>query len=498
MKTNSKLLLIITMLYIYIPVFAFLFGWTKLWMALITVVILCLAMHGMIEEYSREYISDDICISIPVLLVAVGFISMICIVLGIGGLYPQAGDWFKHNAVLRDLIKYNWPVYYDYKEDAMLTYYLGHYLVPALVGKVCGSFEAGNIAFTIWTIIGLLIVYIHLIRVLKANSARKQLVALFVLIFFCGALNPCQNIIKSVFEDEMNSLGSYHWVLVRNIMLQYRSNLVMIRWVVPQIIVTWLAVLLFYENTKKVRYYVLLLVPVLLYGSFSFAAFVVIALILAFAHLLKHDITIREIFSWQNILVAASLGSVLFFYFLGNIQEVKPVSSSFRFEEYKGMYILVYLVFCVCMFGVYAACVFAEKKRDVLFYINIVILLVLPWFKMGLCNDIVMSTSIPSLFFLMIFVLELQFDERENTRLGIRKGIAITIFVIGMWYPVKELKDNIVMNTAGYNMGDDYKSLKWFTERRSAIIAEDLRYNYYTYDLNRKVFYRYIAREKMR
>lgn len=498
MKTNSNLLLCLTFFYIYIPIFAFLLGWTNILLAIITIVILCVGIWRMLKEYSRNYINDDIFISYPVIILSLLIIASLCIVVGIGGIYPQAGDWFKHNAVLRDLIKNSWPVYYTEKEEAMLTYYLGYYLVPALIGKIAGGFDAGNIAFIVWTVLGLFLVFLHLTRVIKANTVKKQLITLFVLIFFCGALNPCQNILKSVFEDEMNSLGSYHWVLVRNIMLQYRSNLVMIRWVVPQVVVTWLVTLLFYENFKKVRYYVLLLLPVMLYGTFSFAALVVMSIIYAIVLLLKHDVTFWEIASAENITSAVTLGSILFFYFWGNVSQAKPVSSSFRLESYSGMYMLVYIVFCIFMFGIYAGCVFADKKRNVLFYLNLVILLVLPWFKMGLCNDVVMSASIPSLFILMIFVLELLFDERESTKLGIRKGIAISVLVIGMWYPVKEIKDNIVLNTPGYDMGDDYKTLKWFTDRKSANISEDLCYNYYTYDLHGKVFYEYIARRKVK
>lgn len=497
MNTHNSILYKITYIYIYLPILIFLFGWTRLPIALITSVILTVGVFKMVNDISNDDTIVRTSISIPILLLSLLIIICICIWAGIGGVYPQAGDWYKHNAVLRDLIVYKWPVYYQNEDKAMLTYYLGHYLFPALLGKMTGSFEVGNITMFIWTVLGLYITYVHLVRVVKADKWYKQLLALLFMLFFCGALNSCQNILKEIYADEMNSLGSQHWILVNNYMLQYRSNFVMIRWVAPQIIVPWITVLLFSEHYSKVKYYVLLLLPSILYGTFSFGAFVVIGFIFTICLMLKHDITIKDVFSNLNILPLLSFGLISFFYFLGNMQVDKPVSSSFRFVRYDGLYIGIYIVFCVCMFGIYAACVFKENKKNILWYINIFVLLFLPWCRMGLCNDIVMSASIPSLFFLMIWVLQLLFDERQLNTVGIRKGIVLVIFIIGLWYPFLELWGNIRANTQGFDMGDDYKTMCGFTDRDDSTVAEDLKYNYYTYELDGKIFYEYIARKKI-
>ena len=53
------------------------------------------------------------------------------------------------------------------------------------------------------------------------------------------------------------------------------------------------------------------------------------------------------------------------------------------------------------------------------------------------------------------------------------------------------------MNVAGSDIADEYKSLKWFTKRGAADIPEDLMYNYYTYELYGKTFYKYIARKQI-
>ena len=511
MKINSRTLKLISLLYMYIPVVIFLFGYTRWYYAVATTVILIVCLYRYMADkgnYSYRGLYDvdahmdgadsekGISLEPSVVAFSLILIAGVSILVGIGGLLPQSGDWEKHNAVLNDLIEHSWPVYYDRFGKCMLTYYLGQYIVPAVAGKITGSFMVANIVMAILSIAGLWLVYLMLVELTGADKTWKQIATVFVMLFFCGGLVLVQFILKLMYGDRMYSLGSQHWVLVDGIMLQYRSNLVMIRWVLPQIIVPWLAAILLIKDIKKVRYYVLILLPSLLFGSFSFAALAVIGVAAAVRGLLNQDITIKKILSLENILLGLSLGSILFFYFLGNLQVDKPINSSFRFEIYDIRQLPVYLFFCLIMFGVYYLCVAPEHKGEPLFYINLAILLILPWFRMGLCNDVVMSGSIPSLFILMIMVLELLFDERESTSLGLRKGIVIAMMLVGLIYPIDELKDNISWNTLGPNLATDYGTMELFTRRGDPRVTEDLMYNYYTYDLDGKVFYEYMAKTK--
>lgn len=500
MKIKGKKLLIITFLYIYIPIIIFLWGWTKPICALAASLIIIVGNIYMIGEYAAEEKSEfnDIKISFPILILAILVIVGVCVFVGLGGIYPQAGDWYKHNGVIRDLTFFEWPVYYDRYDKCMLTYYLGQYMLPSFFGKLFHSFDVSNISMMIWGIFGLILAYIHLLRVTKANEMWKQLTALVFMFLFCGALALCQIVLSNILGDKMYSLGSYHWILVKDTSLQYRSNLVMIRWVYPQVIVPWIVTILFLEHYKNIKFYMLLILPTVLFGTFSFGALAVMAIMTSFYLLLNHDITIKQIFHPFNVLSGCTFGVIGFFYFLGNVIGEKPINSSLRFHPYTGKSIITYVVFCFFMFGIYAICVWKENKKNIFLYTNVAILMILPWFEMGLCNDIVMSGSIPSLFVIMIFVLILLFDESDKVSIGIRKGIVIVIFMIGCIYPIKELTDNIKDNKAGMDISSDYSTLQWFTNRKSGEFEEDLIYNYYTYDLEGKFFYKYIARKKLK
>ena len=498
--TNKKIILLLTIAYIYVPVFIFLLGYIKWYFAIPTIVIIFYFLFKMYYAYQKENKNlYRVPITIGMILLLCLFIAIFCILLGIGGWYQQAGDWYKHNAILRDLSERNWPVYYMEKEHCMLTYYIGQYLVPSLVGKVTHSYRSAEIAMCVWGIIGIYLVFFNLLRIVQADSWKKQLITFLIFIFFSGALILAQSVLKSIYTDAMLSEGNRHWIIVNNIMLQYRSNLVMIRWVFPQCIVPWLIVELFLEYYKKCEYYVLLFIPSLLFGTFSFVSFLVLAIVSAINIIVKKKGKgiILKCFSLANILPTLSLGCILFFYFLGYIKVIKPDYLSFHVQSYGIKYIFVYFTFCFFMFGIYAICIFQEYRKNLIYYASIIMLCIVPLFKMGLYNDFVMCVSIPVLFILMIYLIQFLLKDNSNAGINIKKGIIIMCLFIGAWYPFCELRENILEKRPGNMSADGYVSMKYFTDRNDSEILDDLKYNYYTYDLETSTFYRIFARKKI-
>ena len=155
MKLDGRSLKIQAIMYMYIPVMIFLVGYTRWYYALITgaILIVCLIFFirdndlyrtgGRTDLYDPDAYMDpaddrceDVSVHPAVFIIAIAAIVGVCLFTGIGGVFPQAGDWEKHNAVLRDLMERPWPVFYDKYDPSMLTYYLGQYLVPAIAGKI--------------------------------------------------------------------------------------------------------------------------------------------------------------------------------------------------------------------------------------------------------------------------------------------------------------------------------------------------------------------------
>ena len=494
--------------YLYLPVMIFLAGWVKTWIAVPIILILLCLLFKMYRAYASENIaggekkSETYAgkVSVPAFILISLFLAGFCIILGFDGTFLQAGDWYKHNAVLRDLMTKEWPVYYTQKEHTMLVYYIGQYLFPALIGKIAGSFRIAQIAMALWGIIGVLLTYWNLIRILHADTLKKQVKTLLVFLFFCGALPLAQIAVSKIYPSEAGEIGNYHWLLVSGFMMQYRSSTVLLRWVFPQCIVPWICAELFLEHKEKMEYYVLLLLPTLLFGSFSFIGFVFMAVITLGYQLIHKKCVkriVRQCFSLTNIIPLITLGSVFFFYFWGNISTQKPEYLGFQMQHFGMKYLPVYLIFCFFMFGIYALCVWKENRKNPVFLSAVLLLALIPFFKMGLYNDFVMCVSIPALFLLEIFVTDFLMKHTKDGNEGIRKGILILCLCIGAWYPLCETAENISAKQPGNMSADGYSTLTYFADRDNPDIPDDLKYNYYAYELDQNFFYRNLARKKI-
>ena len=147
----------------------------------------------------------------------------------------------------------------------------------------------------------------------------------------------------------------------------------------------------------------------------------------------------------------------------------------------------------------YAILLLKRHKSDLIYYVSILSLFILPFFKMGMYNDLVMRASIPALFVLMIYVVQNLFVRVENysESIGARISLLATIvlLMIGMHYPYVELtrslkaEDYKVLGT-----GNDWDTLEWFADRSLEAVGVDVKYNYYSYDIDENFFCKHIMK----
>lgn len=117
---------------------------------------------------------------------------------------------------------------------------------------------------------------------------------------------------------------------------------------------------------------------------------------------------------------------------------------------------------------------------------------------MGKYNDFAMRTSIPALFTMLILNIRFIFydtEGKERDSFLVRKTLLSAGLVIGMIYPMLNLREAVGSYEAG-KLGrlDVYGSLEQFSSPMDPEIEDDLKYNYYTYDLENDIFYRYLGR----
>ena len=165
----------------------FAFGWLKLPFAIVFCVGLFCLLYFIVNDKGL-YIRFDECF-IFILIISLSWVLL----SGIGGFWAQSKDYPWRNAIFRDLILRDWPVYYP-KSNGYLVYYFGYWLVPALFGKLAykmgatelWAFRIGNCALYIWSVILVSILFILLINALKADTKKKQILIPVLFIFIIG------------------------------------------------------------------------------------------------------------------------------------------------------------------------------------------------------------------------------------------------------------------------------------------------------------------------
>ncbi len=523
MKIERKISYIPILSYIAIPILLFLFGWTKWYLAVPCAGIWLFCMWQMYRDI-RKADEPPLKIHPAVLLICLLLTAAVGYYVGWGRWTWQPWiDWEKHNAVLEDLVNHSWPVYYyNDGEHSMLTYYIAQYLVPAVMGKLFHSFRVAEVTLYVWNVIGLFLVWLEMVRSLKVKGYIRQILCLVLIVFFSLPFRICSGV-TDIFTDV--PVYDINWYILNRdtgIILQYTSNYSMLLWVFPQAIVPWLTTLLFIENREKICYYIPLMMPMILYATLAFAGIVVLAVGYA-VYVLVRDRNFKkwilQIFSGENLLTLATLSLMLLMYLYGNITLEKPATSGFALIHYGEQW-YIYFIFIGTMVFPYALCLFRQYRKDVLYWMSVVILAGLPLIRMGFNNDLMMRGSIPATFILMYDIADflnqkivtkvpesapdtakkIPFSERIRSFHIDVSASATAIVLVGLLFVSGQISRNQLFDSIDK---DDPKALAdlstWgsaenYANRSIQGVEEDRLYNYYTYDIEENFFYRFVAR----
>ena len=512
MKIKSKWVTTAGFAYINLPLIAFVLRWTNLSSAIICLTAGLFCVYRIVKK-SRTAAERDkeeyFTIELFILIGAILFFCWIGYYAGWGRFVDQADDWRKHNAVLTDMVNRKWPVYYINGDDhSMLVYYIGQYIIPALVGKIFRSVRIAEIALYIWNEIGLILVFLNILNYLKIRNFLGQLLCMLLIPLFSIPLWLSELVLKHL--TGINMLGSIRWFYdYHYIKLQYSNNYTLLRWVFQQTITIWLIIILFIKYKSKVEYYVPLLLGGVMYGLFGFIGLLFLAvggLLEVMARIKNVSRLLRKVFSPENICIALTWGLLFLTYYSGNIFSEKPEILGFNLMPYQNESISLYFIFVLVNVLPYALILLQDHKKDGIYYASVLTLLLLPLFTMGMFNDLVMRSSIPALFVFMVYLIQFindilckyQTPEKISLLRKITGSAAVILLLIGAQFPIVEINDSVYtddFHTLGKEF--DIDSLDVYASRTD-IIREDLNYNYFAYDIENNLFYKLLARRKIK
>lgn len=462
-------------LYVVLPCLIFVMGWLKWCWAVILGISLIFAVIRCIKEDPFDYASISFRNNRKQFIIAFFLICFWVYISGIGGLCYQNSDHEARTAIYRSLVEYSWPVISNDGERGLI-YYIGYWLPSALIGKLFG-FEAGYIFQSIWAVLGIFIVY-YLICLWRNKVSIWPLI---IFIFFSG-LDYIGVWILSQPAMNLNLAEHLEWWAVD---FQYSSMTTQLFWVFNQSVPAWVVIAMIFVNSSNKKNMLFLMGCIILTSTFPFVGLLpfVIYYLLKDFHL--NSGYFRTIFSVQNIVGIFTVGLISVIYLLGNLSANSVGGDSVANTADTSALVLKYILFYILEFGVYAFFVYRDNKRNPIYYIVVIMLIICPFIKVGGAHDFCMRASIPSLFILMLMCI----SSLERMFVEGKKYIYFAfIFVLGVGAitPFNEIhrsvRETINLSTAGLEVTYPEWSIEEVLlsgANFSGDVASGLFYNYF-------------------
>ena len=322
----------------------------------------------------------------------IGCLAIAVAILLLGGethLFYATSDWLIRDAVLSDLVNHGFPLAYQIDgSDYILRAPLGMYLVPALVGGAIGL-KAAHIALLLQNA-ALLAAILYLLMSMGRGWAHLLIMLLFAGVSIVGGL------IQVVQHNQGNPPFWLRWGLdAWHPLFQYSGTLVQFFWVPNHALPGWwLATLLLLQGRRQVDTGIL---GVSVAGALLWSPLSLIPVVpwLLYSSACRSRETFADKRTWVGAGLATCFLPILVYLVSGSgtIDGGSPLEN----EDFWFLYVL-FVAVQLPVLGYLARAWHDLARGDrALLVINSLTLLVLPFFRFGPHNDLVMRASIASL-----------------------------------------------------------------------------------------------------
>ncbi len=498
----------ISSIYLSIPVVIFLIGYIKWYYTAIGVCAIGYALYDICRK-TKEVALAEKQIELPFWKLLIVFLLMLIWTHlgGMNGYWYQSSDYSARNAVLRDLVTHSWPVTYQDGSSA-LVYYIGHWLPAAVIGKISnGLFHSmqltwlsARMALWIWSSIGLTIVALLLFLFVQADNRKKRILSILLLIFFSG-----MDIIGALLEHKLEanlSPNVLHLEWWTPKYWQYSSITTCLYWVFNQAIIPWLIVMLILIDSNP-RYYILYIASCLICAPMPAVGICILmagkeiaAIVTAFRER-NIKARIKHILSLPNVLVLITCIPVLAAYILSSSAAADIEAKTTVAQTGSITHSLIQFgLFYALEAGIILLILWSNNKKNILFYVIGLSLLIIPRVHVGTGTDFCMRGSIPAVFALMVFSLqylissktELSGKNNGKNSHRILTAALVIVLLIGAVTPAVEIYRGIyhVATKGNVKLTDD--KLYSFENASDS-------YNFTTPNYKKQIFFSIFAKE---
>ena len=418
---------------------------------------------------------------------------------GAGGWGAGDSDWLKHDTILRDLLERPWPVTYESgRGPVLLVYYVTYYLPAALLGKLAGgSWLVAGQALALTTFLGIVLAggwTVALARTGRRETGRglsatgATLVAAAVFFGFSG-LDVLGKMAVNLFFRLPVFYGDWSDIAWWAQFAQYSANAATVFWAPQHAFGGWLTAALALDDWYRGRgpegrgvFYVAL--------ALAWSPFAAVGLLPLVGGMIlcrwwrksgtwtsytppegAQRFSFRAKMMrgmWRSLLSvpngAGILAGGMFALFLAAHFQDYPLPAQYKVTPgfpalplltavpravlYAAFVCIEFVGFSVALAWFYGrkSARDASRPERALLWLATAILLVLPWFRYGYANDLVMRGGIPALFALQVLLARMfaQADRRLTRRQRLAVALAALLFIGGLGNTFLEYRRHVV------------------------------------------------------
>jgi hypothetical protein len=422
--TLRKVFRMLAFVYLLAPVVIFFVGWVKPVIGLIALVCLIfLFAHDVSRETLRKFFR--LRAHQPQVVVGICVIPALIAVLWstaspANPAVAHNSDWGKHLWIMRELVLREWPVVFS--SNHMLTYYIGFYLIPAIWGKAFGL-HAAVVALFVWVCVGIYIFFGYLKTVLKP---RLVIFPFLFFLFFSGL-----DVLAFVLSSGTLRIN-YHlenWPWIGGYIVEYSSNTTLLFWVPQHAIAGWIGGLMLYDRWlhSEIKLWRIFTVwtATLLWSPFVFLGLTPFLILVT----LKNQCEAYRIpkYSLGLKIISLSIMVLILSLYLASVEPSK-FPSGFIWQKQLDVWLVA--LFYATEVIIFLPFVFTQKNEHrVWFWVGFLVLALLPLYRFGQNNDLVMRASIPAL--LMMFIAALNFVESPTISRKYKVATVLIMLFLG-------------------------------------------------------------------
>jgi hypothetical protein len=419
--------------YLAIPNLIFVLGW----FSPLPAFVLCAAALFLVARQSWSTLGAHAPGPTRATLLWTGMVSCAWSAFGGGSHFMYANlDWVVRDALLGDLIRFDWPIHYltATNQALVLRSAIGFFLPPALFGKIFG-FAYIDLAIYAWTALGVQI-FLLLLPLPKQGQWRIG-IALIIVVFFSGM-------------DFLGQLITTGWLPMFPLRLEwwvpisYPSFSAQLLWAPNHCLPIWICTALYLrhrQHEESLSVSAVALPMSLIWTPFAAIGLLPFVILSALNHL--HTWGWRRV-PWSTILAAITYSLPIGLFLLidfSRIEAVTPLTPSPQTATYplQAFSLDTYFLFVSCEFlllGLVLAPHIRHARTE--FWLAIALLLAIPLVRLGPSNDFGLRLSAPALVILLAACLRMLLAQPASVK-SLTGCLTITFLLVGAPTAVHEL-----------------------------------------------------------